>query len=180
MEENDEDLATAARVGDESAFSILLGRHYDRIFRVAAGVSGSQSEAEDITQDVCLALPAKLTSFRGDAKFTTWLHRVVVNAARDRIRRNQTRSKSINGWGDWEINRRAANQEAAEAVDWLAQAMSSLSVDLRETVTLVLGEDMTHKDAGEVLNISEGTVSWRMSEVKKALSKVARDEELLP
>ncbi len=179
MQTRDEDLVKAAIGGDETAFSILLERHYDRIFRIAAGVLGSRAEAEDVTQDICLSLPKKLSQFRGEAKFTTWLHRVVINASRDRLRRMETHSRKASGWGDWELNRQAANQEAKEARSWLSDAMSRLSADLRETVTLVLGEDMTHKDASDVLGVSEGTVSWRMSEVKKALAEMARREEML-
>ena len=56
--------------------------------------------------------------------------------------------------------------------------MAQLDDDLRETVALVLGEEMTHAAAAEVLHISEGTVSWRMSQVKKALRGMAEDEEM--
>lgn len=179
METSDEKLAEAAMRGNKTAFSILLERHYDRIFRVSAGVLGSKAEAEDVTQDVCLSLPSKLQSYRGDARFTTWLHKVVVNAARDRIRRMNTQANAAKGWGDWERNRRATNSEDADATNWLSHAMSCLSLDLRETVTLVLGEDMTHSETGKALGISEGTVSWRMAQVKKALAAMARDEEML-
>ena len=179
METCDEDLVKAAVLGDQNAFSVLLTRHYDRIFRVAVGVLGSQAEAEDVTQDICVALPDKLSSYRGEAKFTTWLHRIVVNASRDKIRRRQSHSQKAMGWGDWERNRQAAIEDATEAADWLAQAMSGLTDDLRETVTLVLGEDMTHSEAGEALGISEGTVSWRMAQVKKALAEMAKAEEML-
>jgi RNA polymerase sigma-70 factor (ECF subfamily) len=51
--------------------------------------------------------------------------------------------------------------------------------DLRETVALVLGEDMTHREAAEVLDLSEGTISWRMSEVRKILREIAKKEEML-
>lgn len=179
METSDEDLAIAAAGGDASAFSVLLKRHYDRIFRVARTVLGNHAEAEDLTQDICLALPQKITGFRGEAKFTTWLHKVVVNASRDRIRRASSQSKASWGWGDWERNRVAGNEDTAEATNWLTDAMSRLNADLRETVALVLGEDMNHREAGEILGLSEGTVSWRMSEVKKALSEMARAEEML-
>ncbi len=176
METSDEALAEAARLGDRQAFSSLVARHYDRVFRVAWRMTGSKAEAEDLAQDICIALPAKLRSWRGEARFTTWLHRVVVNAAHDRRRREATRAKASDGWGDWEVARREADAEAAEAADWLATAMRALPEDLRDTVALVLGEEMNHREAGEVLGISEGTVSWRMSEVKKRLRAMAQGE----
>ena len=179
METSDNDLAKAAQGGDFSAFSLLLERHYDRIFRISLGILGQQADAEDLTQDICASLPAKLKSYRGDALFTTWLHRVTVNAARDRLRRHATHAKAAKGWGDWEINRQAQNKETQEAVDWLKEAMRNLNPDLRETVALVLGEETSHREAGKALGISEGTVSWRMGEVKKALSGMAKREEIL-
>ena len=56
----DETLAAAAADGDADAFSALLGRHYDRVFRIAFRLTGSHAEAEDLTQDIAMALPAKL------------------------------------------------------------------------------------------------------------------------
>lgn len=179
METPDEALALAAANGDREAFAALLSRHYDRIFRLGWRLLGSPAEAEDLAQDICLALPAKIGGFRGASRFSTWLHRVVVNAAHDRRRRAATRSKAADGWGDWELARRAANDEAAEAADWLVRAMGGLPGDLRETVALVLGEELTHREAGEVLGISEGTVSWRMSEVKKHLRALASAEGMV-
>jgi RNA polymerase sigma-70 factor (ECF subfamily) len=176
METPDEALALAASKGDREAFAALLARHYDRIFRLGWRLSGSKAEAEDLAQDICMGLPAKLAGFRGDARFTTWLHRVVVNAAHDRRRRAATRARAADGWGDWELARRAADDEAALAADWLTRAMGALPEDLRDTVALILGEEMTHREAGEVLGVSEGTVSWRMSEVKKHLRALATAE----
>lgn len=176
MQTPDEALASAAATGDRDAFAALLGRHYDRVFALSFRLTGSRAEAEDLTQDICLALPAKLASWRGEARFTTWLYRVTVNAAHDRRRRAATRTKAADGWGDWEVNRRAGIAEEAEAQDWLAAAMARLSPELRDTVALTLGEDLSQREAAEVLGVSEGTVAWRMSEVKKRLRAMARAE----
>lgn len=179
MQTPDEALASAAATGDRDAFAALLGRHYDRIFGLAFRLTGSRAEAEDLTQDICLALPAKLGSWRGEARFTTWLYRVTVNAAHDRRRRAATRSRAADGWGDWEVNRRAGIAEKAAAQDWLVATMARLSPELRDTVALTLGEELSQREAAEVLGISEGTVAWRMSEVKKRLRALARAEGML-
>jgi RNA polymerase sigma-70 factor, ECF subfamily len=168
MDVSDEELAEQSANGDGAAFSALLARHYDGLFRLAFRLTGARAEAEDLTQDICAALPAKLAGFRGESRFTTWLWRVAVNAAHDRRRRAATRARHADGWGDWEMNRRAANTEAAEATDWLTNAMGALNVELRDTLALVL-DGATHAQAGEVLEVSEGTISWRMSEAKKRL-----------
>ena len=175
MTVSDETLATAAAGGDRSAFSALLSRHYDRLFAFAMRLTGDRAEAEDLTQDICLAMPAKLRSFRAEARFTTWLYRVAVNAAHDRRRRAANLARAATVWGDWELNRRAAEDDTQEALDWLTQAMRALPEDLRDTLALVL-DDMTHREAGEVLGVSEGTVSWRVSEARKHLAALRKED----
>lgn len=179
METNDENLVNLAQSGDAAAFSALIARHYDLIHRVGYRVLGSETEAQDMAQDICLSLATKIKSFRADAKFSTWLYRVAINAARDRLRKRATRQKAAQGWGNHEIHTRAADAENAAQLDWLDQAMKTLPDDLRETVALVLGEDLTHAATAEALNISQGTVSWRMSEIKKHLRALAQSEELI-
>lgn len=179
MDTSDEILAEAAARADRDAFSALLSRHYDRIYGLAFRLTGSRAEAEDLTQDICMALPGKLASYRRQARFTTWLYRVTVNAAFDRRRRAATRSRAADGWGDWELARQAELSEAAEAQDWLARTMRSLPVELRDTVALTLGEELSQAEAAKVLGVSEGTVAWRMSEVKKRLRAVAKAEGML-
>ena len=176
MDTPDETLATTAAGGDRDAFAALLARHYDRVFGLAYRLTGSRAEAQDLAQDICAALPAKLRGWRAEARFTTWLYRVTVNAAHDLRRRQATRTKAANGWGDWEISRQEEMREARAAQDWLQIAMTRLSPELRDTVALVLGEDMTQAEAGLVLGVSEGTVAWRMSEVKKRLRALAAEE----
>jgi len=130
MDVSDEILAEQSANGDGAAFSTLLARHYDGLFRLAFRLTGARDQAEDLTQDICAALPSKLAGFRGEAKFTTWLWRVAVNAAHDRRRRAATQARHADGWGDWEVNRRAVNAESAEAVDWLTYAMRALSNEI--------------------------------------------------
>ena len=177
MEGSDETLADAAREGDSSAFAILLERHYDKIFGLAFRMLGSRADAEDLAQDVCFRLPAKLGSWRGESKFTTWLYRVVVNASHDERRKKETHRRAAEGWGDVELAQRATDAETAERRMWLARAMLSLSPDLRDTVALTVDLELTQSEAANVLGISEGTVAWRMSEVKKALRAMATERD---
>ena len=171
-----EELVRRASGGDREAFRELLELHYDRIFRFCFRLTGSREEAEDLTQDICLALPAKLKSFRGKARFTTWLYRVAMNAAHDRRRRAGSRTKAAQGWGDWEVNRRVVATERAADLDWLRRSMAALPTDLRDTVALTLDGEMTHAQAGEVLGVSEGTVSWRLSEARRRLRALWQEE----
>ena len=176
MQSPDETLAEAAKSGDRAAFAALLERHYPRILALGWRLTGSQPEAEDLAQDICEALPRKLLNWKHEARFTTWLYRVIVNAAHDRRRRAQTHGRAAEGWGAWEIARQDEIATEREALDWLDEAMRRLPQDLRDTVALVLGEELTQAEAAEVLGLSEGTIAWRMSDVKKRLRLIAAEE----
>ncbi|MEM9247405.1 MAG: RNA polymerase sigma factor [Pseudomonadota bacterium] len=176
MNTSDEDLARDAAAGDREAFAALVARHYERLFRLAFRLTGQRAEAEDLTQDICLALPTKLQGFRADARFVTWMYRVAFNAAKDRHRRQQSQCRAAVGWGEVETGRRAEAIERAEGLDWLTTAMRALPQDLRDTLALVLEDEMTHVEAAEVLGVSEGTVSWRLSEARKRLRALSEEE----
>lgn len=176
MNTSDEDLALAAAKGDATAFAALLDRLYDRLFSLCFRLMGTSADAEDLTQDICAALPSKLTQYRKDAKVTTWLYRVAVNAAHDRRRRHATYTKATEGWGDWETARRADIEQGQDQANWLIHAMNTLPADLRDTLALVL-DDMTHAQVGEILGVSEGTISWRLSKARQTLRDLKQQEE---
>ena len=176
METPDETLASAAANGDRDAFASLLARHYDRIFSLSYRLTGRRADAQDLTQDICAALPSKLRGWRGEARFSTWLHRVTVNAAHDLRRRQATHSRAAAGWGDWELARQDQIATDRAALDWLTQTMTQLPPDLRDTAALILGCDMTQAETAEILGLSEGTVAWRMSDLKKRLRAIAAEE----
>lgn len=178
METPDEALAIAAANGDRDAFAVLIRRHYDRVHGLCYRLTGSRTDAQDLVQDIFAALPGKLALYRQTARLTTWLYRVTVNAAHDRRRRLAVRSRAAEGWGDWEQARQAEMAEAAQLQDWLSAAMARLSPELRDTVALTLGEELSQAEAADILGVSEGTVAWRMSEVKKRLREMARQEGL--
>jgi RNA polymerase sigma-70 factor (ECF subfamily) len=173
---DDQELAAAAAEGDAEAFSALLTRHYDRVFALSFRLTGQRAEAEDLTQDICAALPAKLMRFEPRARFTTWLYRVIVNTAHDRRRRAATHARAADGWGDWEVSRQAEIAEARDQSDWLMRSMAALNHDLRDTLALVL-DDLSQAEAAEILGVSPGTVAWRVSEAKKALRALKEQED---
>jgi RNA polymerase sigma factor (sigma-70 family) len=166
----DRDLVDRAAGGDRDAFESLLRRHYDRIHRIAWRVTGSRSHAEDVAQDVCCTLVEKIGSFKGEAKFTTWLTGVVVNACRDHRRRGLTlarlreRLSVLAGLAPRPDGRDAYRRS------WLASELARLDPLLRDTVVLVVGEDLTHAEAARALGVAESTVSWRMHEARRQLT----------
>ncbi len=167
----DSSLVTAAQAGDRNAFAALLERHYDRIHGLAWQLTGSRADADDIAQDVCCTLVEKLGTFRGDAKFSTWLTGITFNACRDwRRRRGSFRAFSdklavLVGIG-------AAAQDGRDLYDaiWLKSAIARLKPALRDTAVLVAGQQLSHAEAAQILGVAEATVSWRMHEVRRILS----------
>lgn len=173
----DEALALTAGRGDRAAFEALLARHYDGIFRLAWRVLGVREEAEDVTQDVCIRLAKTISGYRGDAKFRTWLHRITLNAARDAMRRRGTRVKAAQGYAEADAMARDEAKAKAGEQEWLRETLSGLKPELRETAALILGEEMTQAEAAIALDVAEGTIAWRMSELKKALREAASSGE---
>ena len=161
-------LVAAATGGDRGAFEALLRRHYDRIHGLAWQLTGSRSDAEDVAQDVCCALVEKLGTFRGEAKFATWLCGIVVNACRDHQRRRRT----FRGLTDRLTVLAGIPSPATDPYDaiWVKGAIARLKPAYRETAVLVAGQQLTHAEAAEILGVAEATVSWRMGEVRRLLS----------
>ena len=176
-EYTDEVLVRRACAGDQEAFTMLVERHYDRIYRVGARVLGDAAAAEDLAQDICIGLVTKLASYHGKSRFTTWLYRVVVNAALDAARRDGTRQRSERDYADINALTRADHMARAEQSAWLRHAMGRLPEDLRVTVVLVIEEGLSHMEAGAVLGLSEATVSWRMHQVRKHLRALVMEDE---
>ena len=175
--ENDEALAARAASGEAAAFRELLTRHYDRVFRVTYGILRDKSEAEDVTQEIWAAMPQKLHQWRSQAKLTSWLHRIALNAAKDSLRRAATRARTAEGYAEMESLSRAETADTQQRLTWLQTALGTLSDDLRETAVLTLGEEMNFAQAADVLGVAEGTVAWRMSEIRKRLKVLASKDD---
>lgn len=173
---DDEILVAQAIDGDSDAFVSLLERHYNLIFRLSFRILGRKEAAEDLAQDVCISLSEKLKSFNKASKFTTWLYRVVTNASLDARRKSTTREKAHENWASAEKLDRAKAEQLSEEVTWLYSVISQLSDDLRATAMLVVGEGLSYSEVSEILTIPEGTVSWRMSEVRKIIKEIAKSE----
>jgi RNA polymerase sigma-70 factor, ECF subfamily len=88
----DEDLVARAAAGDEPAFEALVERHQHRAYALARRLVGSDSDAQDVLQEAFLSVHRKLASFRGDSRFSTWLYRVVTNAALMHLRARSRRA----------------------------------------------------------------------------------------
>lgn len=175
----DAGLAARAARGDRAAFETLLRRHYDRMHRIAWRMTGSRYDAEDVVQEVCCTLVERIAGFRGEARVSTWLFGIVVNACRDHHRRRSTLARMKDGLGVLLRLGPAPDGRDLYRRAWLARALARLDPALRETVVLVAGEDLTHAEAGLVLGVAEATVSWRLHEARRRLKSdpLATDPE---
>lgn len=176
MTTNDNELAAQANAGNGAAFSTLLERHYDLIYRLAYRMLSNRQDAEDLAQDICVALPKKLKSFRGKSKLTTWLYQVTMNSARDFLRRRLTIARIHTEFIDVDALQKAADKQRQKDVEWAYSAINTLPDDLRETAMLVVAEGLNHAEAASILEIKEATVSWRMMKLRDHLKALALSE----
>ncbi len=164
-----DELIRQAQKGDEAAFEQLLNGCYERMFRYAMKWSGNQINAEDITHQACLKLARGLTQFRFESAFNTWLYRLVINCAKDWQKANR-RHDHHRLEDDVSCHTLDNRPDSAVQLRQVLDQIDLLGDGYRETVLLVFGEGFSHREAGEILNISESTVSWRIHEIRKRLN----------
>ncbi len=162
---SDADLLKRHVDGDPEAFGQLFARHKDRLWAVAIRTLGDPEEAADALQDAMISAFRRAGSFRGDSAVTTWLHRIVVNAALDRMRRRTARPTAS---GDEEVldalEGSGALSDPAGVTDTsmdVKAALRRLPPDQQAALVLVDMLGYSVADAAEVLGVSEGTVKSR-------------------
>lgn len=160
--------------GDPTAFSVLVARHRDRLWAVAVRTLSDREEAADALQDALISAFRNAGSYRGEAAVTTWMHRVVVNACLDRVRRRQARPTVP--LGDSEVAHRRDDHASTEVRLDVRAALTTLPAAQRAAIVLVDMEDMSVAEAAQVLGVAEGTVKSRCSRGRAALALVLRPE----
>ena len=181
---DDTRLVAAARQGDRDAFGILVERHQDRIFNSLLRVLGSRDDALDVVQDAMVQAFVKLDSFRGDAKFSTWLYRIAMNLALSYRRRHRP-SVSVEELkqrvGEEPVSELPApdknlmDQERAATVQ---QALAALEVQHCQILVLREIENCSYADIAQILELPVGTVRSRLFRARMQLKE--KLIELLP
>ncbi len=178
LDDSDDGLVARAVAGDRAGFAALVSRHYDMVFRVAWKWCGNREDAEDIAQDVCVRLGQTIRSYSGQAKFTTWLYRVVLNAARDHHRKRASHAKKLDAWAKEPTRpdiQEAETGEDDEAATALWQAVRQLPPKQRDTVLLVYGEELSHGEAAQAMDCAEGTIASNIHDAKKRLKVLLQE-----
>ena len=168
-EQTDHGLIERARLGDAEAFSRLVERYYTTIFRVAYKWCGDQADAEDIAQDVCVKLGQAIRGFKGASAFSSWLYRVTLNAVRDHQRSAQRQAQKAAALALVVETEHTPDMETEMTHEQIWQQVRELPEKQRDAVMLIFGEDMSHRQAAEIMECAESTVSWHIHEAKKRL-----------
>ncbi|MBN1654023.1 MAG: RNA polymerase sigma factor [Deltaproteobacteria bacterium] len=172
-------LVQAARSGDVNAFSQLVMRYRSRVFALALHMTGSSSDADDITQDVFVRAYIKIRDFEERSAFFTWLYRITINRALN-CRRDQKRiQKTVDGDDDRVRMAVAVDAhgdpqlalELRESYSLLVRALDQLTPILRTTVVLIALQGLSYKEAAVVLGSTEGTIAWRIHEARARLNR---------
>ena len=183
QERDDAALLQAHRAGDPHAFGVLFTRHRDRLWAVALRTAGNPEDAADALQEAMISAFTRAEGYRGDAQVTTWLHRIVVNACLDRLRRNKVRR--ADPLPD-DLEERASRGDVLAAADpggdpeqsalfgdrrrQVLAALERLPADQKAALVLVDMEGFGVEEAARALGCPVGTVKSRCARGRARLA----------
>jgi RNA polymerase sigma-70 factor (ECF subfamily) len=168
---SDEQIVEQALTGDADAFGEIVRRWERRIFALAFGMLGREEDARDATQETFLAAFRNLRGFRGEAKVSSWLHRIAVNQCITRQRRAKVRNEaalddeeekdagSFTAPADISPSRVVENLERTAAV---RRAVNSLPMELRQVIVMKEFEELTFREIADALELPLSTVKSRL------------------
>jgi len=174
----DEQIVERALTGDGEAFGEIVRRWERRIFALSYGLLGREEDARDATQETFLAAFRNLRGFRGEARVSSWLHRIAVNQCITRQRRAKVRKEAA--LEDEEekhattfavpVDRSPAHLlEGQEHIAAVRRAVNSLPMELRQVVLMKEFEELTFREIAEILDLPLSTVKSRLYTAFKQL-----------
>lgn len=174
--ERDEVLVRRHLDGDPQAFAQLVERHRSRVYHLALRILGNPEDAHDAAQETFLTMFRKLGQFRGDAAFTTWLHRVTVNACYDNLRAQRRRpALHVAMAEDAPLPEPGppAPDHADEVVGTLgaAEALREVPEEFRVALVLADVQDLAYEEISRILDVPVGTVKSRVHRGRLALAR---------
>lgn len=169
---SDAELLAAHVAGDRSAFEELFGRHQRRLYRLARQKTRSAEDAADAVQDAMLAVHRGAATFRHDAAVGSWLHRIVVNACLDRLRRTAAHPTTPL------TEERAVADRTAEVdtILMVRRALMRLPAEQRAAVLTVDMHGYSVAEAAVLLGVAEGTVKSRCARARARLTRMLRSD----
>lgn len=185
-EPQDSELAARAVAGDERAFSWLMQRHKDALYRFIRRYTGDADEAYDLLQESFTAAWGALKRYDLTRSFPTWLRRIALNKCRDwsrrrAVRRWLTRNEGLDSWTGQTLASDDPSPEAAvadkEQLTRLDRAIANLPAGLKEPLILTALEGLSQDEAGKILGLSAKAVEVRVYRARKALSSMLSLED---
>ncbi|WP_028647907.1 RNA polymerase sigma factor SigM [Nocardiopsis sp. CNT312] len=166
----DGELLTRHAQGDDQAFGVLVTRHRERLWAVSVRMMGDPEEASDALQDAFLSAFRAADRFRGEAQVSTWLHRIVVNACHDRLRRRKVRpatpteDETLDVMSNERLGRMGGAPDHASRTESrldVEAALDTLPLEQRMALTLVDMLGYRVEEAAGILEVAPGTVKSR-------------------
>ena len=166
----DEHIIERALTGDADAFGEIVKRWERKIFALAYGMLGREEDARDATQETFVAAFKNLRAFRGEAKVSSWLHRIAVNQCITKQRRAKVRNEAALDDDEKIATSFAAPveylpasvAEGQERIDAVRRAVNALPTELRQVVVMKEFEDLTFREIADVLDLPLSTVKSRL------------------
>ena len=181
MTSADQDLAarektwiSRAQRSDARAFEALYRMHVDKIYGLCLRMTGNVSEAEVCTQEAFIQAWNKMSKFRGDSAFATWLHRVAVNTVLGRIRKSKREHDRLQAVSDVQQDR-VATGDTGELRD-LAEAVDRLPERARHVFVLNAVYGYSHEEAAGMLGIAAGTSKAQLHRARKLLAQQLEEQ----
>ena len=183
MAQNDQVLIDRLCSGDQSAFHDLVGRYKKKIYYLAYDITGDHHEAEDISQEVFMKVYRSLKTFRRDAKMSSWLHQITVNASIDSLRRKSVRhAKSGSELDNVETEENLVasgahnldpvrSTESIQIQNRISQALQKISPRERVVFVMCHYNGLKLKETAEILDVTLGTVKSLLFRAIKKLRK---------
>ena len=162
----EDELIERARRGEVEAIRRLYESHADRVLTVIRRIVTDRASAEDVAQEVWIHAIRGLTSFRGESRFTTWLHRIAVNGALQRLRRKRREGREVPIPISLTDGRRAPDPLLSVRLE---RALARIPDRMRTVLVLHDVEGFTHEEIGEMLGVTAGTSK---SQLFKARAKM--------
>ena len=160
----DRQLIRLAADGDARAIRMLYDRYAPRVHAVVRRIAGDDDLAQDYAQEAWIRAIRALPTFRGDARFSTWLHRIAVNAALQALRKAETRRKHE---GPAPADVPIAPVHADSILQKrLERALDELPEGMRQVIILHDVEGYTHEEIGDVLGVTSGTSKSQLSKAR--------------
>ncbi len=163
-----------AQAADSRAFEKLYRANVDKVYGLCLRMTGNPAEAEDCTQDAFIQAWNKLTRFRGDSAFGTWMHRVAVNTVLGRMRKSRREQDRIRAVSEVASAPNSMNDDG-ELQD-LEQAISELPSGARHVFVLNAVYGYSHSETGDMLGIAEGTSKAQLSRARRLLAQQLKME----